>query len=36
MSKRVVVTGMSVNTAIGDTLDGFTGALMAGRSAISR
>lgn len=36
MSKRVVVTGMSVNTAIGDTLDGFTAALMAGRSAISQ
>ena len=36
MSKRVVVTGMSVNTAIGDTLDGFRDALMAGRSAISQ
>ncbi|HEX7283484.1 MAG TPA: beta-ketoacyl synthase N-terminal-like domain-containing protein, partial [Vicinamibacterales bacterium] len=36
MSKRIVVTGMSVNTAIGDTLDGFTAALMAGRSAISQ
>src|SRR5687767_624931 len=36
MSKRVVVTGMSVNTAIGDTLDGFTAALMDGRSAISQ
>jgi 3-oxoacyl-(acyl-carrier-protein) synthase len=35
MSKRVVVTGMSVNTAIGDTLDGFRNGLMAGRSAIS-
>jgi len=35
MSKRVVVTGMSVNTAIGDTLDGFRDALMAGRSAIT-
>ncbi len=36
MAKRVVVTGMSVNTAIGDTLDGFRDALMAGRSAISQ
>ena len=25
MNKRIVVTGMSVNTAIGDTLDGFQG-----------
>jgi 3-oxoacyl-(acyl-carrier-protein) synthase len=32
----VVVTGMSVNTALGDTLDGFRDALMAGRSAISQ
>ena len=36
MNKRIVVTGMSVNTAIGDTLDGFRDALMAGRSAISQ
>jgi 3-oxoacyl-(acyl-carrier-protein) synthase len=35
MNRRVVVTGMSVNTAIGDTLDGFRDGLMAGRSAIS-
>jgi 3-oxoacyl-(acyl-carrier-protein) synthase len=35
MSKRIVVTGMSVNTAIGDTLDGFRDSLMAGRSALS-
>jgi 3-oxoacyl-(acyl-carrier-protein) synthase len=35
MSRRVVVTGMSVNTAIGDTLDGFRDGLMAGRSAVS-
>jgi 3-oxoacyl-(acyl-carrier-protein) synthase len=35
MAKRIVVTGMSVNTAIGDTLDGFRDALMAGRSAIT-
>jgi 3-oxoacyl-(acyl-carrier-protein) synthase len=31
----VVVTGMSVNTPIGDTLDGFYEALMAGRSAVT-
>lgn len=36
MSKRVVVTGMSVNTPIGDTLDGFCDSLMAGRSAVTR
>lgn len=36
MSKRVVVTGMSVNTAIGDTLADFRNGLMAGRSALSR
>ncbi|MEZ5293534.1 MAG: beta-ketoacyl-[acyl-carrier-protein] synthase family protein [Vicinamibacterales bacterium] len=36
MRRRVVVTGMSVNTALGDTLDGFYGALMAGQSAITR
>jgi 3-oxoacyl-(acyl-carrier-protein) synthase len=35
MSRRVVVTGMSVNTPIGDTLDGFREALMAGRSAVT-
>ncbi len=36
MTKRVAVTGMSVNTPIGDTLEGFCESLMAGRSAISR
>src|SRR5690348_4943195 len=35
-SKRVVITGMAVNTPIGDTLDGFLQALLAGRSAITR
>ena len=35
MSKRVVVTGMSVNTPLGDTLEAFQDSLMAGRSAIS-
>ncbi|MGE3507754.1 MAG: beta-ketoacyl synthase [Vicinamibacterales bacterium] len=35
MSKRVAVTGMSVNTPLGDTLDAFYASLMAGRSALS-
>jgi 3-oxoacyl-(acyl-carrier-protein) synthase len=34
-NKRVVVTGMSVNTPLGDTLEGFIGGLLAGRSALS-
>lgn len=34
--RRVAVTGMSVNTPLGDTLDGFYASLLAGRSAISR
>ncbi len=34
MSDRVVITGMSVNTGLGDTLEGFRDALYAGRSAI--
>lgn len=33
--RRVVITGMSVNTPLGDTLEGFLAALMAGRSAIT-
>jgi 3-oxoacyl-(acyl-carrier-protein) synthase len=33
--RRVVITGMSVNTPLGDTLDGFLNGLMAGRSAIT-
>ena len=36
MNRRVVVTGMSVNTPLGDTLDGFLDGLMAGRSAITQ
>lgn len=36
LSKRVVITGMSVNTPLGDTLDAFLEGLLAGRSAISR
>jgi len=35
-ANRVVVTGMSINTPLDDTLDGFLGALLAGRSAITR
>lgn len=34
--KRVVVTGMSVNTPLGDTLDAFYAGLLAGKSALSR
>ncbi|RVU45040.1 beta-ketoacyl-[acyl-carrier-protein] synthase family protein [Rubrivivax rivuli] len=34
--RRVVVTGMSVITPLGDTLDGLYGNLMAGRSGIGR
>jgi 3-oxoacyl-[acyl-carrier-protein] synthase I len=33
---RIVITGMAINTPLGDTLDGFCQALMAGRSAITR
>lgn len=33
---RVVITGMSINTGLGDTLDGFLDALYHGRSAIRR
>ncbi len=33
--RRVAVTGMAVNTPLGDTLDGFLESLLAGRSAIS-
>lgn len=32
---RVVITGMSINTPIGDDLDGFLSNLLAGRSAIT-
>ncbi len=33
---RVVITGMSINTGLGDTLDGFLDALYEGRSSIRR
>src|SRR6476469_6648185 len=32
--RRVVITGMGVVTALGDTLDGFWSALCAGRSGV--
>lgn len=35
MNRRVVITGMSINTPLGDTLDGFLAGLLAGRSAVS-
>jgi 3-oxoacyl-(acyl-carrier-protein) synthase len=34
--KRVVITGMAINTPIGDTLDGFLASLMAGKSAVTK
>jgi 3-oxoacyl-(acyl-carrier-protein) synthase len=34
--KRIVVTGMGINTPIGDTLDDFYTSLIAGKSAISK
>lgn len=34
--KRIVVTGMGINTPIGDTLEDFYSNLIAGKSAISR
>lgn len=35
-SSRVVITGMSINTPLGDTLDGFLRGLLAGRSAVTK
>lgn len=35
MTKRVAITGMSINTPLGDSLTGFLDGLMAGRSAVS-
>src|SRR4051812_20043774 len=34
--QRVVITGMAINTPLGDTLDGFRDGLLEGRSAITR
>ncbi len=36
LCKRIAITGMSINTPLGDTLDGFLEGLLAGRSALSR
>jgi len=36
LKKRIVVTGMSINTPIGDNLDSFLNNLLAGKSAITR
>ena len=33
--ERIVITGMSINTPLGDTLDGFLNGLLAGKSAIT-
>jgi 3-oxoacyl-(acyl-carrier-protein) synthase len=35
MNRRVVITGMSVNTPLGDTLDAHLAGLLAGRSAVT-
>ena len=35
-SKRIVISGMSINTPLGDTLPSFLESLLAGRSAINR
>lgn len=34
--KRIAITGMSINTPLGDTLDGFLAGLLAGKSALTR
>lgn len=34
--ERIVITGMSINTPVSDTLDGFLKGLLAGKSAISK
>jgi 3-oxoacyl-(acyl-carrier-protein) synthase len=36
LKKRVVITGMSINTPIGDTLDEFINNLMDGKSAVTK
>src|SRR5215510_5842179 len=35
-TNRIAITGMSINTPLGDTLDGFLEGLLAGRSAVSK
>src|SRR5215468_9115356 len=34
-TNRIAITGMSINTPLGDTLEGFLEGLLAGRSALS-
>ena len=34
--ERIVITGMSINTPLGDTLEGFLAGLLAGRSAVTK
>ena len=34
-TKRIVITGMAINTPLGDTLEGYLEGLLAGRSALS-
>jgi 3-oxoacyl-(acyl-carrier-protein) synthase len=36
LDERIVITGMSINTPLGDELDAFHSGLIAGRSAITR
>jgi 3-oxoacyl-(acyl-carrier-protein) synthase len=36
LQKRVVITGMSINTPIGDTLDEFINNMMEGKSAVTK
>ena len=36
LQKRVVITGMAINTPIGDTLDEFINNLMDGKSAVTK
>jgi 3-oxoacyl-[acyl-carrier-protein] synthase-1 len=36
LQKRVVITGMSINTPIGDTLDEFINNMMDGKSAVTK
>lgn len=35
-TKRIAVTGMAINTPLGDSLEGYLSALLAGRSAITK
>src|SRR5690348_12181447 len=35
-NERIVITGMAINTPLGDTLEAFLAGLLQGRSALSR